>query len=95
MSNQPMSPSDIEVLLHCYHSPVPHPRRDAPAVKEALDWFLRCGMIEAALVNGEQIFMTTARGRAHVNQLGALPWPEPAWQDARGEIIRDPWTGKA
>jgi hypothetical protein len=41
---------------------------------------------------GDGYYMTTARGRAHVNQLCALPWPKEAWQNAHGEIIRDPWA---
>ncbi|MFA7291889.1 MAG: hypothetical protein WC023_06530 [Rhodocyclaceae bacterium] len=89
-----MSPSDIEVLLHCYYSPEPHERLEAPAVRDAIDRFLAAGLI-APNADAERTWRVTKRGEAHVRQLCALPLPEPAWVDAHGEVIRDPWLGGA
>ena len=43
-----MTPSDIEVLLHYHCSPEPHPRIDAPAVREVTKRFLKDGIIKKA-----------------------------------------------
>ena len=80
-----MTPNDIDVLLHCYTSPEPHPRQDAPAVRESIQWFLTEGLIQPEKDRG--VYSTTDRGAAHVRQLCALPWPKPAWVDEQGNII--------
>lgn len=41
-----LTPSDLEVLIHCHAIPTPHPRWEAPAVREALNMFLKAGIIE-------------------------------------------------
>jgi hypothetical protein len=40
-----ISPSDLEVLIHCHADPRPHPRLYAPAVEEALVRFQQQGII--------------------------------------------------
>jgi hypothetical protein len=81
-----MSPSDIEVLLHCHYSPGPHPRWTAPAVRDGLHMLARAGLIESTDSTG-CVFRTTERGRAHVAQLCDLPFPTQGWLGADGKLI--------
>lgn len=71
------TPSNLEVLLHCHYSPEIHPRIDAPAVKEGLDYLLRTSMIEFG--SGRFIYKTTAKGRAYIDYLMQVPFPEQHW----------------
>jgi len=80
-----MTPSEIEILLHCHVCPLPHPRVDAPAVAGALRDMLIHGLIEGYDNRGG--YRTTARGRAHIEQLCSTPWPTQAWVNVQGELI--------
>ena len=79
-----MTPNEIEVLIHCHVSPSPHPRKDAPAVQEALASFLRNGLVA---LDEDGIYHTTYRGAAHIAQLCNRPWPVQAWVDENGKVI--------
>jgi len=81
-----MTPSDIEVLIHCHCRPEPHPRADAPAVSTAITSFLINGLIER-YGDEKLVYVTTSRGRAHINQLCSTPWPIQAWINDRSEVI--------
>jgi hypothetical protein len=81
-----MTPNGIQILLHCYYSPTPHPRLHAPAVKEEIQSFLTNGLIESDLDN-PGVYRCTPRGAAHVSQLCSLPWPTQAWIGADGKVI--------
>lgn len=61
-----LTPNDIEVLIHCYVNPNPHPRSDAPAVQEALVRFLRDGLI---YLSPDGYFKTTSAGDALIQRL--------------------------
>jgi hypothetical protein len=76
------SPSNIEVMLHCYYSPEPHPRRQAPAVQQAYRHFLEEGLI---VPDGEGHFKTTPKGSAWVEMICATPYPvkQDVWFDPR------------
>lgn len=76
-----MSPNDIEVLIHCHCQPIPHPRRGAPAVSEALQRFVRDGIIELSSEPG--VFHTTSKGAAWLRMILATPYPESQWVDPR------------
>ena len=80
-----LTPSTIEVLIHCYVSPVPHPRITAPAVVEGLEELHMLGLIEPSKVEGA--YVTTARGVAHIEQVCRLTLPIQAWIGADGEVI--------
>ena len=80
-----MTPNDIEVLLHYHTSQTPHPREDAPAVKEATKRFVCMGLIE--LVDGKH-YITTDRGDAFIKVLCGTPLPTQAWIDGYGNIIK-------
>ena len=84
-----MTPSDIEVLLHCYYSPTPHPRRQAPAIAESLNSFLDLGAIQPSTRPGtpDGTFSTTPLGSAWVKALCAVPPPKRVFLDEQGRII--------
>jgi hypothetical protein len=79
-----VTPNLIEVLLHCYVSPEPHPRIHAPAVREALDWLHDRDLVYAK----SDRYATTVRGEAWIEMLLATPLPSMAWIDASGAVIR-------
>lgn len=79
-----MTPNDIEVLIHCYVCTEPHPRRNDPDVRDAIDMFLKEGLIYE---DGSGCYSTTERGIAHLEQLGDVPFPKQAWLDADGQVI--------
>lgn len=79
------SPSNIEFLLWCHTRAEPHPRLDAPAIKEVIGMFERCGAI--ARVPEKQEWITTEMGKAWVAALCNVPPPTCAWVDDNGEIL--------
>jgi len=79
-----MTPNEIEILIHCHVSPVKHPRADYPAIQEVLQGMETNGLIEKC---DQEVYRTTDRGRAHVEQLCSLPWPALAWIDYKDEVI--------
>lgn len=81
-----MTPNDIEILIHCYVTTTPHPRRDAPAVLEAFKMMAKNGLL---VYEGDR-YVTTDRGRAHIAQLCQTPWPTQAWINQDGRIIETP-----
>ena len=85
-----MTPSDIEFLIHCYVSPEPHPRRDAPAIKEAILKFMANGLITNIDDDGKHYknyYRTTEWGEAHIKQMCSLPLPERVFLNREGNII--------
>jgi len=68
------SPSDIEVMLYHYYSPEPHPRENAPAVKAAIEKFVRAGLLKWS--DETQLFETTKRGNKWVQMICDTPYPE-------------------
>ncbi len=81
-----MTPNAIEILIHCYVSPTPHPRIDAPAVGEEIAAMLRNDLI--APVKGSPFcYRTTQRGEMHIWQLCEMPLPRRAWVNAFGEVL--------
>ena len=82
-----MTPNSIEILLHCYVSPSPHPRENASEVSVAFSQLEAEGLI--TFDDGGGYWKTTQRGAAHVQQLCALPFPEMAWVNSCGEVIKD------
>ncbi len=81
-----MTPNAIEILIHCHVCPLPHRRRDVPAVGEELASLEINGMIEP----GPEYpggYRTTPRGKAHIEQLCGLAWPVQVWIGADGKVI--------
>lgn len=65
------NPNNLEVLLHCHVSSSPHPRWDAPAVKEAIKMLLHFGLI----VQNDRHFDTTPKGAFYIQHLLKQPFP--------------------
>ena len=80
-----MTPNEIEVLIHCHVSPAIHPRADAPAVAEAINGFVRNGILEQRDGDG---YHTTTRGQALMEVLCSTPFPVEAWVDGNGNVIK-------
>ena len=77
----PLSPSDLEVLIHCHTVPSPHPRREARAIAEAIRMFHDAGMIEQDLdKGGSLIFRTTPKGAVFLTALCYTPEPVAEWR---------------
>ncbi len=70
-----MTPSDLEILVHCHVSPDPHPRLHAPAVKDAIRQFLADGIIKRVSVD---IYGSTERGEMWLEMI--LDTPMPVYQ---------------
>jgi len=82
-----MTPNDIEILIHCHCCPLPHPRCDSPAVKEALISFVNEGLVYVDDSDEVDTYRTTPRGYAHLEQLCSLELPIQQWIDSNGKII--------
>lgn len=90
-----MTPNEIEVLLHYHTSPSVHPRIDAPAVRGAIEGFLkngifRCGENDRGLLV-KALYETTDKGNALVQMLCNTPYPTQQWVDANGDVIEFPY----
>ena len=80
-----MTPNDLEILIHCHVASAIHPRAaDAPAVQESISMLLVHRLI---IERGDNVFRTTPKGRAHIQQIMNLQYPTEQWVDANGEII--------
>lgn len=77
------TPAVIEVMLHCYYSPEPVPRREAPAVAEAIRRLGRQALIETS--DNEETYHATERGSVWVEMLCTTPFPVAvtSWVDPR------------
>lgn len=69
------SPSNLELLLHCYYSTGPHPRAEAPAIREGTEYLAKNGMIEKR----HDLWRTTEKGEAYIAHLMQVPFPEARW----------------
>ena len=78
-----MTPNDIEILIHCYVSPTEHPRYHAN--HDVFNRLVTEGLIQGNF--GNNVYMTTEKGKAHMSQLCDLPYPKQAWVNDKGEVI--------
>lgn len=78
------TPNDIEILIHCYTCPAPHPRIEAGAVQETIKRFVSDGIIEQC---GEEFYHTTEKGKAWLESILQVPYPTRAWVDKDNNII--------
>lgn len=74
------SPSNLELLLHCYYSPEVHPRFHAPAIQEGIRYLRAVGMIEPDLPIGTKVFNATDKGVAFIQHLMTVPFPVQKWE---------------
>jgi len=82
----PLSPSDVELLIQCHCCPGKHPRHDAPAIVDALNMFLNCGMIEKDRREAGS-YVTTEKGQAMIEAICQTAEPKAAWIQADGHIL--------
>ena len=76
------SPVNLEILLHCYYSPEPLPRYDAPATKEGVLYLLRNDMISIegyVKEESKDIYRATAKGEFYIKHLMTVPFPISTW----------------
>jgi DNA-binding PadR family transcriptional regulator len=81
-----MTPNDIEILIHYYVSPNPHPRIDAGAVKQAVQAFVKDGIFIEA--DGDKSgYSVTDKGKAWLATILNVPYPKKIWVDGRGNKV--------
>jgi hypothetical protein len=74
------TPNHIEVLLHYHVSVEEHPRPLAPAVQEAVQWFLDVGLLEPSIDKGfRSPYHTTERARVLIDAWCSQPLPVQVW----------------
>lgn len=71
------TPSNLELLLHCHYSPVPHPRFHAPAIQDGIAYLAKHHMIEPS--SEDNVWQTTDKGKFYINFLMAVPFPLTVW----------------
>lgn len=79
------SPANIEVLLHYYSNPAPHPRADAPVVINATCHFIDLGVVWYDAAEGR--YRTTKKGDAWVKALCNVECPREVYVDQQGNIL--------
>lgn len=72
-----MTPLQIEMILHFHCINEPWPRLDAPACRDAIDGFIKDGVVNACF--DRSVITLTDRGRAYVHFLCAVPLPNASW----------------
>ena len=79
-----MTPNELEILMHYYISPKPHPRIDAPACQETTQKFMDDGIFE---FNGGDSYLVTEKGQAWIRMILKTPYPIPAYIDHKGKEV--------
>jgi hypothetical protein len=74
------TPSNLELLLHCFYSPEPHPRYTASAIQEGIGYLLNNEMITAS----DSYYRTTEKGNAYIKYLMNVPFPVQKWEIPNG-----------
>jgi len=89
-----LTPLHIEILFHCYTNPAPHDNRSDTA-QEYTRHLEVDGLIVRKTDTGAfyefkevPVYQCTPKGRAHIEQILALPYPTQAWISTSGEIIK-------
>lgn len=81
------SPSNIELLLHCHCCPTPHPRIDAPAIRETIAEFIGLDILVRDRNCDGEVYKTTAKGAAWVEALCNVEIPRTAYVDGHGRVL--------
>jgi len=85
---KPVTPLEVEVLLHCYCCPDPHPKSDVPSVRDILDEWVALEVLWMPPSNGKpSVPRTTDLGEAWVRAICAVPIPRVAYVTADGKVI--------
>lgn len=90
--SEPLTPLELEVLLHCYYRPERHPELDhSQAVSNAFYRFAAEGIIRAHIEHDH--YVLTGKGRAWVQMILSTPQPRQAWIDQHGRVVEEPAKG--
>lgn len=81
------TPSDIEILIHYFVCPEPHPRVHASAVKGTIAMYLNSDILEEDTVF-ESGYKVTEKGHAWLQMILAVPYPIQRWTDRDGNVIK-------
>ena len=84
-----LTPLHLKLLLHAYTTPAAW-LNPSPAARDYQQDLVEAGLIEWS--KSGDWFECTSRGKAHVNQLCSLSFPEQAWVGADGRVIMDPFV---
>ena len=68
------TPNNLDILLHYHCSSAQHERFDAPAVQEGIAYLVQQGLLDRA-----DFPAVTDKGRAYIEHILAVPFPEQAW----------------
>ena len=80
------SPSDIDVLIHYYVSPKPHPRESTPAITSAIKRYLNDNILKINTVS-DSGYNVTEKGAVWLHIILNVPYPKQVWSDKEGNII--------
>lgn len=80
------SPSNLELLLHCYYSPEPHPRFDAPAIQEGIEYLVSNEMI-VKMEGSVDRYSTTVKGNVFIKYLMNIPFPIATWEIPNDKMV--------
>jgi len=80
------TPNNIEILIHYYTCPEPHPRFDSPAVKGAINRFIEDHIFELDHTKPSTI-RVSPKGKAWIKMILLTPYPKRAWIDDHNNII--------
>jgi len=84
-----LTPNALEILIHYFVCPDPHPRFHAPAVKEAISHFLEEGILESNDSLDLGTYSLTDKGGAWLTIILQTPYPKQVWIDQDNKMICD------
>ncbi len=82
-----MTPSDIEVLIHCWCATTVHPKFYSPDVQAAIRQFESDGVVE--LTDDKNVYQITAKGAAWLKAVCNTPYPQALWTEGELTWIDD------
>lgn len=71
-----MTPLILELLLHCYHSPEPHPRADTRAIRDGIEFLSAHEMIEPC----GRGWKSTEKAKIWILHILSVPFPVKRWE---------------
>lgn len=92
-----ISPLTLRIILHYSYSPVEFPNMESPEVRKEVENLVKHGILEPELIT--ELFephtgqpkpaewKLTNKGKAHVNQVLNIPYPQEAYLDIAGNHI--------
>jgi hypothetical protein len=72
------TPNNLDILMHFYTSGSPHPRRDAPAVKEGIDYLMRTGMLQST--TEADVWAVTEKALVYIDYIMKVSFPTQSWK---------------